>query len=112
MEPGDLLALLDAGAYGMTQASNYNTRMRPAEVLVEGEAGPAHSAARNDRGRAGGGNSVTPVVASLCKAPVDEKLPDKRFDAWVPHLSETSSSLKPSRRAAPSLYGYHPEEIS
>jgi len=36
MEPGDLLALLDAGAYGMAQSSNYNTRMRPAEVLVEG----------------------------------------------------------------------------
>jgi diaminopimelate decarboxylase len=36
VEPGDLLALLDAGAYGMVQASNYNTRMRPAEVLVEG----------------------------------------------------------------------------
>jgi diaminopimelate decarboxylase len=36
VEPGDLLALLDAGAYGMAQSSNYNTRMRPAEVLVEG----------------------------------------------------------------------------
>jgi diaminopimelate decarboxylase len=36
LEPGDLLALLDAGAYGMAQSSNYNTRMRPAEVLVEG----------------------------------------------------------------------------
>jgi diaminopimelate decarboxylase len=34
--PGDLVALLDAGAYGMAQSSNYNTRMRPAEVLVEG----------------------------------------------------------------------------
>ena len=33
---GDLLVLLDAGAYGMAQSSNYNTRMRPAEVLVEG----------------------------------------------------------------------------
>ena len=33
---GDLIALLDAGAYGMAQSSNYNTRMRPAEVLVEG----------------------------------------------------------------------------
>lgn len=33
---GDLLALLDAGAYGMAQSSNYNTRPRPAEVLVEG----------------------------------------------------------------------------
>jgi diaminopimelate decarboxylase len=35
-EAGDLIALLDAGAYGMAQASNYNTRPRPAEVLVEG----------------------------------------------------------------------------
>ena len=34
--PGDLLALLDAGAYGMAQSSNYNTRPRAAEVLVEG----------------------------------------------------------------------------
>ncbi len=34
--PGDLLAVLDAGAYGMSQASNYNTRGRPAEMLVEG----------------------------------------------------------------------------
>jgi diaminopimelate decarboxylase len=36
IEPGDLLALLDAGAYGMAQSSNYNTRLRSAEVLVEG----------------------------------------------------------------------------
>jgi diaminopimelate decarboxylase len=36
VEPGDLVALLDAGAYGMAESSNYNTRLRPAEVLVEG----------------------------------------------------------------------------
>jgi diaminopimelate decarboxylase len=36
IKPGDLVVLLDAGAYGMAQASNYNTRLRPAEVLVEG----------------------------------------------------------------------------
>lgn len=36
VEPGDLLALLDAGAYGMAQSSNYNSRPRSAEVLVEG----------------------------------------------------------------------------
>jgi diaminopimelate decarboxylase len=36
VEPGDLLAILDAGAYGMAESSNYNTRPRPAEVLVEG----------------------------------------------------------------------------
>jgi diaminopimelate decarboxylase len=34
--PGDLIALLDAGAYGMAQSSNYNTRPRAAEVLIEG----------------------------------------------------------------------------
>jgi diaminopimelate decarboxylase len=34
---GDVLAILDAGAYGMALASNYNTRPRPAEVLVEGK---------------------------------------------------------------------------
>ena len=37
VEPGDLVALLDAGAYGMAQSSNYNTRLRAAEVLVEGK---------------------------------------------------------------------------
>ena len=35
-QEGDLVLLLDAGAYGMSQTSNYNTRPRPAEVLVEG----------------------------------------------------------------------------
>ena len=35
VQPGDLISLLDAGAYGMAQSSNYNTRPRPAEVLVE-----------------------------------------------------------------------------
>jgi diaminopimelate decarboxylase len=34
---GDLLAVLDTGAYGMVLASNYNTRPRPAEVLVNGK---------------------------------------------------------------------------
>lgn len=34
--PGKLLAVLGAGAYGSTMASNYNGRMRPAEVLVRG----------------------------------------------------------------------------
>lgn len=32
---GDLLAILDAGAYGLSLSSNYNTRLRPAEVLIE-----------------------------------------------------------------------------
>ncbi|MBI4756933.1 MAG: diaminopimelate decarboxylase [Betaproteobacteria bacterium] len=34
---GDLLAVMCAGAYGMTMSSNYNTRARAAEVLVEGD---------------------------------------------------------------------------
>jgi len=35
-EPDDLLAVMSAGAYGFVMASNYNTRPRPAEVLVDG----------------------------------------------------------------------------
>ena len=36
LSEGDLLAVLSAGAYGMVQSSNYNTRGRAAEVLVDG----------------------------------------------------------------------------
>ena len=35
---GDLLAVLSAGAYGMSMSSNYNTRPRAAEVIVDGGA--------------------------------------------------------------------------
>lgn len=37
LKAGDLLAVMSAGAYGMTMASNYNSRPRAAEVLVEGD---------------------------------------------------------------------------
>ena len=37
VEAGDVLAILAAGAYGMTMASNYNSRPRPAEVLIDGD---------------------------------------------------------------------------
>ncbi|CAL96270.1 diaminopimelate decarboxylase [Azoarcus olearius] len=36
LRDGDLVALLSAGAYGMTMSSNYNTRPRAAEVMVDG----------------------------------------------------------------------------
>ncbi|MDR0550235.1 MAG: diaminopimelate decarboxylase [Deltaproteobacteria bacterium] len=36
-EPGELLATLGAGAYGFSMSSNYNSRPRPAEVLVDGK---------------------------------------------------------------------------
>jgi len=36
LQEGDLLAIRDVGAYGMSLASNYNSRPRPAEVLVDG----------------------------------------------------------------------------
>ena len=35
--PGDMLAVLSAGAYGMAMASNYNTRPRAAELMLDGE---------------------------------------------------------------------------
>jgi len=37
LEPGDLLAVMSAGAYGMSMSSNYNARPRAAEVLVDGD---------------------------------------------------------------------------
>jgi diaminopimelate decarboxylase len=37
LEPGDLLAILDTGAYGFAMSSNYNGRLKPAEVLVDGD---------------------------------------------------------------------------
>ena len=37
VQEGELLAILDTGAYGMSLASNYNSRPRPAEVLVDGK---------------------------------------------------------------------------
>ena len=36
IKPGDLLAILSAGAYGMAMSSNYNARPRAAEVMVDG----------------------------------------------------------------------------
>jgi len=35
---GDLLAIMSAGAYGMSMASNYNTRPRAVEAMVDGDA--------------------------------------------------------------------------
>jgi diaminopimelate decarboxylase len=37
VQPGDMLAVLSAGAYAMSMASNYNTRPRAAEVMVDGD---------------------------------------------------------------------------
>ncbi|NAW34550.1 diaminopimelate decarboxylase [Halomonas alimentaria] len=45
--PGDLLAVRSAGAYGFVMASNYNSRPRPAEVMVDGD--QAHLVRRRER---------------------------------------------------------------
>ena len=37
IEPTDLLAVRSAGAYGFVMASNYNSRCRPAEIMVDGD---------------------------------------------------------------------------
>ena len=49
VQPGDLLAVLSAGAYCMSMASNYNTRGRAAEVLVDGDQRHADPRARDHR---------------------------------------------------------------
>jgi len=49
LERGDLLAVLKAGAYGFAMSSQYNSRPRAAEVLVDG--GKARLARRRETGR-------------------------------------------------------------
>ena len=44
VEPGDLLAICSAGAYGFVMSSNYNTRARAAEVMVDGDTARISSA--------------------------------------------------------------------
>ena len=55
VQPGDLLAILTSGAYGYVLASNYNTRPRPAEVLIDGDRAelirPRERAGRPDGGK-------------------------------------------------------------
>ena len=47
MQEGDILGVLDAGAYGYVMASTYNSRLRPAEVLI-GEDGKARLIRRRE----------------------------------------------------------------
>jgi diaminopimelate decarboxylase len=47
LSPGDLLAIVSAGAYAMSMASNYNTRTRPAEVMISN--GSMHSIRDRER---------------------------------------------------------------
>jgi diaminopimelate decarboxylase len=37
----DILGVLDSGAYGYSMSSNYNSRLRPAEVLIEADGNPS-----------------------------------------------------------------------
>jgi diaminopimelate decarboxylase len=43
---GDILCVLNAGAYGISMASNYNSRFRPAEVMIH--KGKAHLIRRRE----------------------------------------------------------------
>jgi diaminopimelate decarboxylase len=47
-KPGDLLAVLTAGAYGMVLSSNYNQRLRPPEVVVSEDGESWHVARRRE----------------------------------------------------------------
>lgn len=55
LREGDLLALLDAGAYGYAMSSNYNLRLRPAEVLITG-----NGEVKRIRGRQSLGDLLSP----------------------------------------------------
>ena len=71
-ERGELMAVMSAGAYGFTMSSNYNSRPRVAEVLVQGEALVCDPAAGNvSRYRQRGkntkiSNSIKSLQEELC----------------------------------------------
>jgi diaminopimelate decarboxylase len=54
LEVDDLVAILDAGAYGSVMASTYNRRTLPAEVLIDGAAGGANHQGARARGHEDG----------------------------------------------------------
>jgi diaminopimelate decarboxylase len=65
---GDLLAILSAGAYGMAMSSNYNTRPRAAEVLVDGDQAFVRASARRS-------SNFSPASVSCLIA---QRLPPRR----------------------------------
>lgn len=95
VQPGDQLAVLSAGAYCSAMGSNYNTRTRPAELLVDGSAGAPDPRPR-DGGRhlpqraAGRGLSACAIRSRLDPyqsggggAAVESvSLPDMRAPPW------------------------------
>ena len=64
VDEGDLLAILDVGAYGMVLASNYNTRPRPPEVLVSDK-----SVKLIRRARKSFGSAARRIVIARSKSP-------------------------------------------
>jgi diaminopimelate decarboxylase len=48
VQPGDLLAILSAGAYGMVMASSYNSRPRPPEIVVDEDGSKWHVSRRRE----------------------------------------------------------------
>ena len=71
---GDHVVFLDAGAYGFAMASTYNARPLPAEVLVDGDDGDAHSPARDVR-RSVPGRGPRMQLKSPCASPSDRRGP-------------------------------------
>jgi diaminopimelate decarboxylase len=57
---GDVLAILNAGAYGYAMSNNYNSRPRPAEILVQG--GKAHLIRRRE--------SLDDLTRNMCNQPL------------------------------------------
>ena len=110
-EPGDLLAVLSAGAYCMSMASNYNTRGRAAEVLVSGDRRHADPPARDRRrpvaqrtllerlqaGRGAGLRCARALPARIPDAPAQQHGDDRGIDE---RLRRSRSCPRASRRSA------------
>ena len=74
VKPGDLLVVWTAGAYSFAQSSNYNSRRRPAEVLVEGrrfrDLAPSRKIRRPGSRRIGVSNAPVSRFPEIGRAPL------------------------------------------
>ena len=77
--PGDLLAIMTAGAYGAVQAGTYNTRALVPEVLVNGRRmGAGAAAARRRRLDRDGSDAQLALGARFAR----DRAPHKPFRLW------------------------------
>ena len=91
---GDLLAVMSAGAYGMSMSSNYNSRPRAAEIMADGECDARHARAR-DRCRADGARIHAAVISAPANAPFSQPRLLRRWNTTALRTPESGGKVLP-----------------